>query len=333
MIHKTLICATENLIPYRNLALEEYLMDTVPEGTCILYLWQNQNTVVIGRNQNCWKECRVKELERDGGHLVRRLSGGGAVFHDLGNLNFTFLVRKEDYDISRQLDVILRAVSTCGIRAEKSGRNDITVDGRKFSGNAFYFSGESAYHHGTILIQVDKEKAAKYLNVSAEKIRSKGVDSVRSRIANLSEFCPDLTVDRMKRELAKACGQVYGTAPEILSSADIDRECVESLRRKFSDPDWIYGRRIPFSFECSRRFGWGGVDLGFQVQNGVISAVQVNSDAMDEELIRRIPPCLTGCAFSSKAAAVRLHREFASESAERKQYVSDIEQMLIEQQF
>ncbi|QNK41950.1 lipoate--protein ligase [Caproicibacter fermentans] len=333
MIHNALLCTTDHLIPYRNLALEEYLMDTVPEGTCILYLWQNQNTVVIGRNQNCWKECRVKELEADGGHLVRRLSGGGAVFHDLGNLNFTFLVRKEDYDVSRQLDVILRAVSACGIQAEKSGRNDITVDGRKFSGNAFYFSGESAYHHGTILIDVDKEKAGRYLSVSAEKIRSKGVDSVRSRIANLNEFCPGLTVNDMKRELSKAFGQVYGTEPKIISPDSIDERRVEELRLEFSDPDWIYGVQMPFSCEFSSRFSWGGVGIGLRVQGGVIAGVQVDSDAMDEEFIRRIPPCLTGCPFSSEEAVKRLRTEFSGESEERSQYEADIERLLIEQQF
>lgn len=333
MIEKALICTTENRIPYRNLALEEYLMDTVPEQTCILYLWQNRNTVVIGRNQNCWKECQVKELEADGGHLVRRLSGGGAVFHDLGNLNFTFLVRKSDYDVSRQLDVILNAVSACGIRAEKSGRNDITAGGRKFSGNAFYFSGESAYHHGTILIDVDKEKAGKYLSVSAEKIRSKGVDSVRSRIANLNEFSPGLTVERMKRELSEAFGKVYGVKPETLSEESIDRNRVETLRRKFAEPAWIYGQSIPFDCEFSSRFGWGGVEIGLQVRGGIIAAAQIDSDAMDEELIRRVAPCLTGCPFSSGEAAKRLRAEFAGESAERRRYAQDIERLLNEQQF
>ncbi|QAT49162.1 lipoate--protein ligase [Caproiciproducens sp. NJN-50] len=333
MIEKALICTTENLIPYRNLALEEYLMDTVPEKTCILYLWRNQNTVVIGRNQNCWKECRVKELEADGGHLVRRLSGGGAVFHDLGNLNFTFLVRKSDYDVSRQLDVILHAVSACGIHAEKSGRNDVTVDGRKFSGNAFYFSGQSAYHHGTILIDVDKEKAGKYLSVSAEKIRSKGVDSVRSRIANLNEFSPGLTVDRMERELCEAFGRVYGIKPELLPAESVDASRVEELRRKFADPAWIYGQNIPFNCEFSSRFDWGGVEIGLQVRGGLIAASQVDSDAMDEEFIRRVAPCLTGCPFSSEVAAKRLQAEFAADSEERQQYAQDIERLLYEQQF
>jgi lipoate-protein ligase A len=333
MIKKTLLCTTDCLLPYRNLALEKYLMDTVPAETCILYLWQNQNTVVIGRNQNCWKECRVKDLEANGGHLARRPSGGGAVFHDLGNLNFTFLVPREDYDVSRQLDVILQAVSACGIHAEKSGRNDITVDGRKFSGNAFYFHGKNACHHGTILVDVDKEKAGKYLSVSTDKIRSKGVDSVRSRIVNLKEFCPDLTIERMKQELTEAFGRVYGTKPQMISPEAIDKDRVEELYRKFSSPDWIYGTRMPFSCEFSSRFAWGGVSIGLQVNGGIISAAQVDSDAMDEEFIRQIAPSLIGCPFSSEEAAKRLHSHFAHESEERKQYAADIEQLILEQQF
>lgn len=333
MIERIQICTTDNLIPYQNLALEEYLMDTVPAGTCILYLWQNENTVVIGRNQNCWKECRVRKLEADGGHLVRRLSGGGAVYHDLGNLNFTFLVRKEDYNVSRQLDVILRAVSACGIHAQRSGRNDITVNGRKFSGNAFYFSRNSAYHHGTLLVHTDKEKAGKYLSVSAEKIKSKGVDSVRSRIANLDEFCPGLTVERMKRELCNAFEEVYQIRLEPFPAEAVDQARVETLRRKFADPDWIYGRRIPFSVEFSSRFPWGGIDIGLQVSGGVIAGAQIDSDAMDEELIRRLAPCLTGCPFSAEKAAERLRLEFSGDPPERKRCAKDLENLFLKQRF
>ena len=202
MINRLIWLETDNTYPYRNLAMEEYMTNHVPDGTCILFLWQNRHTVVIGRNQNCWKECRVNFLEEEGGYLVRRLSGGGAVFHDLGNLNFTFIVRKTDYDVERQLQVILEAVRRLGIQAEKTGRNDITVEGRKFSGNAFYQTGDCCYHHGTLLVHADKENMSRYLNVPREKLASKGVSSVKSRVANLDEFCPGLTVDRVKAALA-----------------------------------------------------------------------------------------------------------------------------------
>lgn len=332
MIRSIRICETECTVPYRNLALEKRLMDTVPDGTCILYLWQNQNTVVIGQNQNAWKECHVRKLEADGGQLVRRLSGGGAVFHDLGNLNFTFLVKKADYDVDRQLEVILRAVSALGVPAEKSGRNDITAQGRKFSGNAFYFHGDSAYHHGTLLIAADTAKAAEYLNVSAEKIRSKGVDSVRSRIGNLTEFCPGLTVGRMKRELSRAFGEVYGCTPEVLPASAMDGPELEDLSRKFASADWIYGRNVPFQYEFSRRFPWGEVTVCLNVKSGRIADAQVYSDAMDEAFILQIPELLRDCLFSSAEAAKRLHTTFASDP-ERASLSENIEHLLIEQNF
>lgn len=332
MINEIRVCETDNLVPYRNLALEEYLMDTVPDGVCILYLWQNRNTVVVGRNQNCWKECRVRDLETDGGFLVRRLSGGGAVYHDLGNLNFTFLVHTADYDLERQLEVILRAVSSLGIGAEKSGRNDITVDGRKFSGNAFYFNAGRAYHHGTLMIDVDTNKVAKYLNVSADKIRSKGVKSVRSRVTNLINYRPGLTVPLMKQKLAEAFGEVYGRRPVFLTPADIDAGEVETRRKKFASPDWIYGKDMPFQAQVSHRFAWGGVDLRLRVENRTVTDAQIFSDAMDEAFISRIPAVLRGCAFSAGVMASRLEDTFASDPV-RANFAGDLSHLLLEQSF
>ena len=205
--------------PYTNLAVEEYLTFHAEPGECILYLWQNAHTVVIGRNQNCWKECRVSELEADGGHLVRRLSGGGAVYHDLGNLNFTFCMRKEDADVDRQLQVIIEAVASFGLTAEKTGRNDVAINGQKFSGNAFFDSKGCYYHHGTLLLNVDTASMSRFLNPSKAKLQSKGVSSVRSRVVNLSSLCPHITVDTMKQAMFTAFSKVYGL-PAVPLCAD-----------------------------------------------------------------------------------------------------------------
>ena len=166
MIQQLKLYEGQSFDPQLNLAVEEYLLQTVEPDCCILYLWQNQNTVVIGRNQNAWKECRTTLLEEEGGHLARRLSGGGAVFHDLGNLNFTFLVPTDCYDLEKQLSVIQLACRSFGIEAVRSGRNDILAEGRKFSGNAFYQSGGRSYHHGTLLVDVDMTRMSRYLNPS-----------------------------------------------------------------------------------------------------------------------------------------------------------------------
>ena len=143
--------------PYGNLAMEEHLLSLAGEEEIILYLWQNRRTVVIGQNQNALREVNLARLGRDGGRLARRLSGGGAVYHDLGNLNFTFLVNKDEYSLEKQLQVIINAMGRLGLKAEKSGRNDILIDGKKFSGNAFYEQEKHCYHHGTIMVDVNKE--------------------------------------------------------------------------------------------------------------------------------------------------------------------------------
>ena len=209
MIERLLVCRAVGTDPYENLALEEALLNRVGEGELILYLWQNERSVVIGKNQNPWKECRTALLEQEGGHLARRLSGGGAVFHDLGNLNFTFLMSAQDYDLSCQLTVLERACQSLGILAERSGRNDLLADGRKFSGNAFYKHAGKAYHHGTLMVDVDLEMVQRYLSPSKAKVAAKGVDSVRSRVVNLKELVPSLTVEQLADALIDALVEVY----------------------------------------------------------------------------------------------------------------------------
>ena len=300
MISRLIFMDTDNTYPYKNLAMEEYMTEQVPQGTCILFLWQNRRTVVIGRNQNCWKECNVKLLEEDGGYLVRRLSGGGAVYHDLGNLNFTFVVSRQDYDVDRQLEVILQAVRILGIDARKTGRNDITVEERKFSGNAFYRTGDGCYHHGTLLMDVDKEQMSRYLNVSQQKLAAKGVASVRSRVANLKEYCPDLTVDRMKMALFEAFGQVYGMEPERVGTEILPAGEIERLTEKFESWNWKYGRKIPFEYEMEKRFAWGDVQIRLHVNEGRIREAEIFSDAMAQEIIGMICRALAGCLYEEK---------------------------------
>ncbi len=283
--------------PYINLAIEKQLMDTTGPGECILYLWQNQNTVVIGRNQNPWLECRTSLLEAEGGKLARRLSGGGAVFHDLGNLNFTFLVNREDYDVDRQLSVIQTACAMAGITAVKSGRNDLLADGHKFSGNAFYHNGSHAYHHGTLLIDVDTDKLQRYLSPSKAKLEAKGVSSVRSRVVNLNTLSPDLTCQTMKAYMTAAFQNVYGLSAETVVLTPEDHWAIEALGKTYSSWEYLYGTPLPFTFECQTRFPWGSIQLQLQAKNGVITGAKVYSDAMDWQLPSTVEHALTGCRF------------------------------------
>lgn len=269
--------------PYQNLAVEEYLTFHTEPGECILYLWQNAHTVVIGRNQNCWKECRVSELEADGGHLVRRLSGGGAVYHDLGNLNFTFCMCKEDTDVDRQLQVIIEAVASFGLTAEKTGRNDVAINRQKFSGNAFFDSKGCYYHHGTLLLNVDTTSMSRFLNPSKAKLQSKGVDSVRSRVVNLSSLCPEITVDTMKQAMFTAFSKVYGLPAVPLCAERLEQTAIQDSRERFSSERWKYGPKIPFTNRLEQRFSWGEVNLDLHVNEGMITKALLSSDSMEAD--------------------------------------------------
>lgn len=319
MINNMRIIRTRTLDPWWNLAVEEYLLDRVEPGQCILYLWQNENTIVIGRNQNPWKECKTELFESEGGKLARRLSGGGAVFHDIGNLNFTFIASREVYDLEKQVRVILDAVNNLGIKAEMNGRNDLTADGRKFSGNAFCFRKNGAYHHGTVLISADFGKLSKYLQVSQEKMKSKGIQSVQSRVINLSELQPTLTIDIMADALIASFRSAYDcTAPveNAIKDGNAGRAVLEELYCKYSSWVWRYGEAPNFDVDLETRFPWGGVEIGFKLENGLVREASVFSDAMDEAYIVELPAVFKGCAFTSQQLAQRL-REAAVDDAAR----------------
>lgn len=290
--------STGNHNPYENLALENYLMDIVPDDSCILYLWQNAPTVVIGRNQNVWSECRASLLQEDGVFLARRYSGGGAVYHDFGNLNFTFVAKENCYNQEKQFNVIQKACNMLGISTELSGRNDLLANGFKFSGNAFLHRNGAACHHGTLLIDSDFSKLGNYLTPPKAKLQAKGVSSVRSRVTNLKALCPDLTVDKMKHALWQAFEEVYnGEAAALPLPSDSDIT-LSAKAAELADPKWLYGNRIAMTCSVEDKFLWGYIRIEFLITNSLISGIAVFTDSLDWTLSDKMQRALTGIAFS-----------------------------------
>lgn len=271
--------------PYWNIAVENYLVEY---AECVtLYLWRNRRTVVIGQNQNPYSEVNVEALEADGGFLMRRKTGGGAVYHDDGNLNFSFVVPKALYDQQRQFSVIQRAVESFGLHTELSGRNDILAEGRKFSGNAFSKGRVNDLHHGTLLISGDMSDLAHYLKPKPAKLQKHGVQSVRSRVVNLAELNPEITPESIAPRLKEAFLSEYSEYSEYSEHSDfseiIKRPEVRALHDHFASPEWKYGRWRTFTAQHSAQFDWGGVELALTVDEfrGIITDVQLASDALD----------------------------------------------------
>jgi lipoate-protein ligase A len=313
--------------PWLNLAVEHYLLDSVLPDQILLYIWQNKNTVVIGRNQNAWRECAAELLEQEGGKLARRLSGGGAVYHDLGNLNYTFVAGKSLYDVNKQYTVLLDAVRALGIPAEMTGRNDLVVDGRKFSGNAFCNRKNGSYHHGTLLVSVDMDKLSRYLRVSTEKMKAKGVQSVRSRVVNLTEYVPSLTVRDVADSLKESFEKHYGKAGEVITGFDgFPQDTLRELYNRYSSWEWLYGEAPPFDFSFFEKFSWGEIQFHFELEGGLIRRAFVYSDAMDEEFILRQKACFTEKRLKISDLTEHIKERFPE--PELKEQVTDIMRLL-----
>lgn len=337
--------------PWFNLALEEYLMEQMQADEsgadglqAILYLWQNQDTVVIGRNQNAWAECLTGLLEAEGGRLARRSTGGGAVFHDLGNLNFSLILPRQKYNLDDNFAMILAAVASQGITAERSGRNDILAGGLKFSGNAFSLRQSVGLHHGTLLVHSDYRRVGRYLTVAPAKLQAKGVASVRSRITNLQVINPAVTVDSLAKAmenafLAQFCSQATpaGLNWQICRSTDQEYESAArllQLQARYASWAWRYGETIQFDATVEQRFSWGMIQLGFQVAKGLVSQAKIYSDALDSDFIDSLPAVFNGCRFHSAALAGEVRQAAGQEGGfgtPRTQMVDDLALLLLEQ--
>lgn len=281
-----------------NRAVEAYLVDHQEEDIITMYLWKNQQTVVIGYNQNPYSECNVKMLLDEGGHVMRRGTGGGAVYHDLGNINFSFVANRKNYDVRKQLSVIQDALLNYGLKTEISGRNDLTYQDRKFSGNAFS-KGNNNLHHGTILIKTDGEKMMRYLTVNQAKLQKHGVKSVSSRVINLSEAVPELTSENIKEPLIHSFGEIYGGTPVMLDFETLSQnEEVQATAKRISSFDFLFARWEHFKTTKRAQFDWGAVEISLHINEAekTIDDIQIASDCLDTEIIAQTERLLKGCS-------------------------------------
>lgn len=281
--------------PYLNLAVESNLLDNFLPNTVSLFLWKNKQTVVIGTNQNPYSECDTESLLNEGGFLARRRTGGGAVYHDLGNLNFSFVADKNIYDVKKQMQVIQKALLDFNLETEVSGRNDITYQGRKFSGNAFAKTKNQGLHHGTILIKTDSERLQKYLKVKPAKLHKHGVKSVASRVINLSEVA-EITSENIIPHLIKAFEEVYQGTASIINFDDLCDEKAIRLSQHISSNDYLFGKWKEFHTKKSATFDWGSIDLDIDIdeENGIIKDINIASDSLEPKSIEAAIELLKG---------------------------------------
>ena len=297
------IVLSESNDPWFNLALEEYLFSNIHEDTILMYLWQNNDTIVIGSNQNPWKECDLDKVETDGVKLVRRLSGGGAVFHDKGNLNFTFIANNALYDQKRQMKVILEAVNSFGFSAAFSGRNDLLIDGKKFSGNAYFYGENSSFHHGTLLVNADLTHLSKYLTPSNHKIISKGIKSVSSRVMNLASIEKNITIEEMQQRLIMSFQKEYGECLDIksYSSENFSNPKLANLYEKYSSWQWTFGESPSFEVHFEKGYPWGEFWLGLNLVDGHIDEVKVITDTLVLSFVQKLKNALKGISYDYPA--------------------------------
>lgn len=299
---------SDSVDPWFNLAVEECIFRQMPPTQRVLFLWRNAETVVIGRAQNPWKECNTRRMEQDGIKLARRSSGGGAVFHDLGNTCFTFMAGKPGYDKSVSTGIILRALSVLGVAAQASGRNDLvveTADGvRKISGSAYRESIDRGFHHGTLLLDANLSRLADYLNPDKKKLQAKGIASVRSRVANLVELLPDIRHETVRNAVIQAFFDHYQAQcqPEIISpDAFPDLPGFAERFAHQSSWEWNFGQAPEFSHTLDTRFDWGGVELHFDVERGVITRCQLFTDSLNPTPLEALADRLKGVFYRPEA--------------------------------
>ncbi len=288
----------------QNLALEEYAIRNLLGDEDLLYFYINAKAIIIGRNQNTAEEIASDVVAAQGIQVVRRVSGGGAVYHDPGNLNFSFMTRQVNERFNRYDTFngpVLAVLHDLGIPAALSGRNDIVVEGRKISGNAQFATADRMLSHGTLLVDSDLDAVTAALRPKPGKVESKGVKSIRSRVANINEFLttPITAVDLRERIIAK----IYGTTdrahiPSVQRGAADDIGVAALRASRYNNWEWNYGRNPAANVQRSQRFSAGEVDVRLDIQNNHIAAAAIYGDFMGQRDVSELSQLLVGAEYS-----------------------------------
>jgi lipoate-protein ligase A len=285
--------------PRLNLAFEEYLLRRSDQKEPLLLFYVNEPSVIIGRNQNTIEEIDPDYVAAHGIHVVRRLSGGGAVYHDLGNLNFSFVTDgKEDlHNFAKFIDPVVKALRALGVAAEARGRSDIFVEGRKISGNAQYATATRMFSHGTLLFDTDVGEMLRAINPRRVKIESKAVQSVRSAVANIRELLPrDMTIDDLKAALLRG---LFGDSPcpalELTAEDWAEIEAIAQMR--YNLWDWNFGRSPQFNVQKSARLPAGKVDARIDVDAGRIQSIRLFGDFSGRQDVAELEAHLVGVPY------------------------------------
>ena len=285
--------------PYYNMAFDEYCLESLPIDEPVFFLWQNKPAVIVGYNQEVNTEVNLDYLKEKGIDLVRRVTGGGAVYHDLENLNYTIVGRSEDLerDYPEYAALMMKALQALGVPATLSGRNDILVDGKKVSGFAKRVCKNRLMVHGTLMYNVDVDVLTHVLNPSTTKLQSKGIASVRSRVTNLCNYLPELSdIQAFKNRLEEILSNNYSDAEYKLSEADLAN--IQQLTdEKFATWEWNYGRSPKATLVHSARLACGTVEIHLTLAENRIASCRFGGDFLGNLPASDIEKALTGIPY------------------------------------
>lgn len=291
--------------PRYNLALEEYVFKHLKLEEDFIMLWQNEPSVIVGKNQNTVEEINVDYVEQHGIHVVRRSTGGGAVYHDLGNLNYTFITKADGtgIDFRKFTQPVIRVLNSLGVPAEFNSRNDIAIRGKKFSGNAQRVYKNRVLHHGTIMFNSKLEDVHNVLKVKAEKFKSKSVKSVRSRVTNISDYLPEpITIDEFKKLLLERLFLEQDSPKrEYVLTEEDQAEIRKMMEEKYANWEWNYGYSPKFNYEKTDRFDGGTLQVRLNVVKGIIEECKIYGDFFGVEDVKDVENRLKGVRYDRAA--------------------------------